>query len=323
MPKTLPTLDECLAALPANRRVTAGSAWDLAVGFALNLRDFSRRSLLMDRPTSTIMRFTLLFALSGLGMMAAPAEAVPPVTLPFTELRSLTSTVIGQQFDLLVRLPDDYATSGKSYPVLYVLDGWHFPLVAFLANNNVYSGKMRPVIMVNLSYPAGVNPKVPRARDFTPTKFTEREVNSGGAAAFLKFLADEVIPYVDKTYRTIPTDRGLLGHSYGGLFALYALEDRPDLFQRIVAASPVAGWDHRFLFKRAKAKLAHVATPVRLDLSAADANDVTGVPEFEKLLASIDTGKLVHRFTLYPGENHNSIRLASFPAGLYWVYQDK
>ena len=64
------------------------------------------------------MRFTLLFALSGLGMMAAPAEPVPPVTLPFTEQRSLTSTAIGQQFDLLVRLPDDYATSGKSYPVL-------------------------------------------------------------------------------------------------------------------------------------------------------------------------------------------------------------
>jgi hypothetical protein len=269
------------------------------------------------------MRSLLCFTIAILGLHAAAAESAPPVTLPFTELRSLTSAAIGQQFDLLVRVPDDYATSGKSYPVLYVLDGWHFPFVAFLANNNLYSERMRPVIMVNLSYPAGVNPMVPRARDFTPTKYPEREPNSGGAAAFLKFFADEVIPYIDRTYRTIPTDRGLLGHSYGGLFALYALEERPDLFQRIVAASPVADWDHRWLFERAKTKLAHVATPVRLDLSAADAQDVTGVPEFEKLLASIDTGKLVHRFTLYPGENHNSIRTLSFPAGLYWVYQDK
>jgi predicted alpha/beta superfamily hydrolase len=266
-------------------------------------------------------RFPLLFFLSGLGLLAAPPEPVPPVTLPFTELRSLTSAAIGQRYDLLVRLPDDYATSGKSYPVLYVLDGWHFPFVAFLANNNRYSERMRPVIMVNLSYPDGVNPMVPRARDFTPTK-SDGEPNSGGAAAFLKFLADEVIPCVEKTYRTIPADRGLLGHSYGGLFALYALEERPELFQRIVAASPVADWDHRWLFARAKTKLARVATPVRLDLSAADANDVTGVPEFESLLASIDTGKLVHRFTLYRGENHNSIRLLSFPAGLYWVYAE-
>jgi hypothetical protein len=269
------------------------------------------------------MRSLVFLALATLTLPAAPAEPAPPVTLPFTELRSLTSREIGQKFDLLVRLPDDYATSGKSYPVLYVLDGWHFPFLAFLANNNLYSGKMPPVIMVNLSYPAGVNPMTPRARDFTPTKFAEREANSGGAGAFLKFLADEVIPYVDQTYRTIPSDRGLLGHSYGGLFALYALEERPGLFQRIVAASPVVDWDHNVLFDRARTKLKDLTTPVRLDLSAADANDVPGVPEFEKLLTEIGTGKLVHRFTGYPGQNHNSIRTLSFPAGLYWVYADR
>jgi hypothetical protein len=62
---------------------------------------------------------------------------------------------------------------------------------------------------------------------------------------------------------------------------------------------------------------------VRLDLSAGDAEDVTGVPEFEQLLTSLGTGKLVHRFTVYRGENHNSIRMLSFPAGLYWVYAEK
>ena len=30
---------------------------------------------------------------------------------------------------------------------------------------------------------------------------------------------------------------------------------------------------------------------------------------------------LDYRFTLYPGENHNSVRLVAFPAGLYWVYR--
>lgn len=269
------------------------------------------------------MRLILSFFLAAISLRAADPIPAPPVTLEHTEQRSLASREIGQQFDLLVRLPDDYATSGTSYPVLYVLDGWHFPFMSFLANNNHYSEKMRSVIMVNLSYPAGVNPMVPRARDFTPTRFTEREANSGGAPAFLRFLADELIPFVDRTYRTIPTDRGLLGHSYGGLFALYSLIERPGLFQRIVAASPVADWDHNFLFPRAQEKLKGLATPVRLDLSVADANDVGGVPEFAKLLDGMDTGKLAHRFTVYPGQNHNSIRTVSFPAGLYWVYADK
>jgi hypothetical protein len=50
---------------------------------------------------------------------------------------------------------------------------------------------------------------------------------------------------------------------------------------------------------------------------------VTGIPEFEQLLGSLGTGQLFHRFTLYRGENHNSIRTLSFPAGLYWIYADK
>lgn len=262
----------------------------------------------------------LLLAAIALGAVAA--EPAPPVVLPFTEQRSITCRANGQSYDLLVQLPSDYATSGKSYPVLYVLDGWHFPFMAFLSENNVYSKKMRPVIMVNLSYPAGVDPMSPRARDFTPTRVAEREPNSGGAPVFLNFLAEEVIPFVDKTYRTIPTDRGLLGHSYGGLFALYALAERPGLFQRIVAASPVVDWDRRFIFQEAREKLKTIDVPVRLDLSAGD-DDVKGVPEFEALLTEIGTGKLVHRFTLYPGQNHNSVRTLSFPAGLYWVYAEK
>ena len=269
------------------------------------------------------MRTCFFLLLSVISLAALRAESAPPVTLAHTEQRSLVSKEIGQEFNLLVRLPDDYATSGKSYPVLFVLDGWHFPFVAFLANNNIYSERMRPVIMVNLSYPDGVNPMGLRARDFTPTHFAEQEPTSGGAAAFLRFLADEVIPYVDRTYRTVPGDRGLLGHSYGGLFALYALTQRPALFQRIVAASPVVEWDQRWLFTAARQTLKDLPHPVRLDLSAADADDVTGVPEFEQLLTSLGTGKLVHRFTLYRGENHNSIRTLSFPAGLYWVYADK
>jgi hypothetical protein len=269
------------------------------------------------------MRFFIPLALAAVTLSAAAAEPAPAVALPFTEQRSITSRAIGQQFDLLVRLPEDYATSGKSYPVLYVLDGWHFPFMAFLAENNVYSKKMRPVIMVNLSYPVGVDPMPLRARDFTPTKATDREPTSGGAPMFLKFLAEEVIPFVDKTYRTIPTDRGLLGHSYGGLFALYALAERPGLFQRIVAASPVVDWDQRFVFREAREKLKNLDIPVRLDLSAGDNNEVKAVPEFEELLTEIGTGKLVHRFTGYPGQNHDSVRTLSFPAGLYWVYAEK
>lgn len=257
--------------------------------------------------------------------LARAADAIPPVTLQNTEHRTIASAKIGQTYDLFVSLPGDYATSGKSYPVLYVLDGWHFPLLAFLQNNNPYSERMPPVIMVNIGHGQNVNPMPLRARDFTPTKMDE-EPTSGGAAGFLDFLEHEIIPLVERSYRTIPTDRGLLGHSYGGLFALYALEERPGLFHRIIAASPVAGWDHDLLIKAIPEKLAKLPHPVRLDLSAGDEGELeillaAQTVAFAKVLDALKPAGLEYRLTLFPGENHNSVRPVSFPHGLYWAYR--
>jgi len=133
-----------------------------------------------------------------------------------------------------------------------------------------------------------------------------------------------VIPFVDRTYRTIPSDRGLLGHSYGGLFAIYALEQRPALFQRIVAASPTLSWDNRLLFSAARQKLRELPSPVRLDISVGGKDDFgfdQDTIAFAKLLDELKPAGLDYRFTLYPDENHDSVRLVSLPEGLYWVYR--
>lgn len=263
-----------------------------------------------------------LFLLILLLVVAAP-EALPQesaVTVANTERRSLTSAKIGQRYDLLVSLPEGYAKSRESYPVLYVLDGWHFPLMAFLQNNNIYSERMRPVIIVTISH-GETNYMALRARDFTPTRMSN-EAGSGGAGAFLEFFERELIPFVDRTWRTVPTDRGLLGHSYGGLFAIYALEQRPALFQRIVAASPTLDWDNRLLLKEARARLAKLPVPVRLDLSAGDDGDNNAsTSAFAAILRELKLAGLDYRLTIYKGENHNSVRPVSFPAGLYWVYR--
>lgn len=242
------------------------------------------------------------------------------VTLSHTDQRAITSSRIGQRYDLLVSLPHDYATSGKPYPVLYVLDGWHFPLMAFLQNNNIFSERMPPVIIVNISH-GDVGATELRGRDFTPTK-TARYANSGGAKPFLEFLEHELIPFVDRTYRTVATDRGLLGHSLGGLFALYTLEQRPGLFQRIVAASPALGRDDGSLVA-ALGRLKALPSPVRLDLSVGTElpDRPEGVVALARLLDGIKPRGLDYRSTVYSGENHNSVRLASFPSGLYWVYR--
>lgn len=254
--------------------------------------------------------------------VCANAQKSAGVTLANTEKREITSKKIGQTYELLVSLPEDYATSGKKYPVLYVLDGWHFPLIAFIQGNSVFSKRMPPVIVVNINHGdmefAKVEPL--RNRDFRPTAVKERP-GSGGAGAFLDFFENELIPFVDSTYRTDITDRGLLGHSAGAVFAIYALEQRPALFQRIVAASPAFGTFSEELFSAEKLK--NIKSSVRLDLSAGEEETTLapGARRFDELLNDVKSPNLEHRLTIYKGENHNSVRLSSFPLGLYWVYQ--
>jgi predicted alpha/beta superfamily hydrolase len=194
--------------------------------------------------------------------------------------------------------------------------------MAFIQENNIYSKRMAPVIIVNVGHSPAKDAMTLRDRDFSPTR-TAGNANSGGAPAFLDFLEHELIPFIDRTYRTNSSDRGLLGHSMGGLFALYALEQRPALFQRIVAASPALSPDN-VVSKEASRALRALPPAVRLDLSVGS-EDELGFTETTTALARIlDNLKpkgLDYRFTLYPGQNHNSVRLVSFPAGLYWVYR--
>ncbi len=242
---------------------------------------------------------------------------IRPVSIAGSEQREIASTKTGMRYELLVSLPDGYAVNQQRYPVLYVLDGWHFPLMAFLQDNNRFSQRMPPVIMVNVSH-GSTNVMALRAHDFTPSPVASVP-GSGGGAAFLEFIEQELIPFVDKTYRTNPSDRALLGHSYGGLFALYALQQRPALFQRIVAASPAIGWDQNRFFSPDKFK--EFASPVRLDLSVGAVETFNKeVVDFSSQLDRLKPRGLTYRMTVYPHEEHNSVRLPAFPAGLYWVY---
>ena len=78
----------------------------------------------------------------------------------------------------------------------------------------------------------------------------------------------------------------------------------------------------RPLLFAARERLKALPAPVRLDLSAGSDADVTeDVVAFAKLLDEIKPAGLDYRSTIYPGENHNSVRLVSFPRGLYWVYR--
>src|SRR5436305_609401 len=83
-----------------------------------NVRHFVLRGVALTCPPRIphVLIAALLCATAAIAQSTAPS-----VTLAKTERRESKSAKIGQRYELLVSLPEDYATSGKSYPVLYVL----------------------------------------------------------------------------------------------------------------------------------------------------------------------------------------------------------
>lgn len=187
----------------------------------------------------------------------------PMASIPQTEVQTIQSSAVGQGYRISIALPATYHDYPETtYPVIYLLDAdFYFGLVTEMVRimgfRVPFCDELPDAIIVGVGYPtSGSLPQIYhevlrlRTRDFLPIVDRASEeamqnffpgigsVESGGASRFLQFVYQELIPVIDTTYRTAPTDRTLLGHSWGGLFALYTLFQLPELFQRYVVVSP-------------------------------------------------------------------------------------
>jgi predicted alpha/beta superfamily hydrolase len=192
---------------------------------------------------------------------AAPAAADGPRrwSIHDSEVIDLSSRETGRDYEIIIGLPPSFAEHPeRHYPALYLTDGqWDFPLVEMLAGGLRYDKVAPEFVIVAITY-AGEKPDYDRLRreDYTPTqtRAAGADAPSGGdAAKFLAFVEHGVIPLVEARYRADPKHRVLSGHSLGGLFALYALFERPELFEAVLSLSPAVDWDDRYLFSRERA----------------------------------------------------------------------
>jgi uncharacterized protein len=165
----------------------------------------------------------------------------------------IKSEALGEERVILVRTPPGYERDGQRYPALYLTDGdAHLGHTASTIEFLARSGRMPEMIVVAIT-------NTDRTRDLTPTNASMARPDggemkfptSGGADRFLKFIETELIPKIEKDYRTQPY-RVFAGHSFGGLFAIYALLTRPEIFNAYIAASPSMHWDNQLLSRKAE-----------------------------------------------------------------------
>ena len=185
--------------------------------------------------------------------------------------------------DILVYLPPGYDddTSAR-YPVLYMHDGQNLfdSATAFArewgvdetAERLIVSGEMQPLIVVAIG-----NGGEARLHEYTPTR--DRDEGVGGRAhPYGRMLVEELKPFIDREYRTLPdaANTGLGGSSLGALVTMFLALKYSSIFWRLAVLSPSVWWDERYILRRIR----QVSTrpPSRIWLSVGT-NEGPGVAE--------------------------------------------
>lgn len=160
------------------------------------------------------------------------------------EFKTIYSKVLSENRRFIISLPDEYNDTAKDYPVLYLIDGeklFVFAEAVGAKNSLRFDPDVKDIIIV------GIDTDQNRNRDLIPAIVKNRP-GSGGAKKFTAFIEKELKPYINKKYRTDGYDV-LYGGSNGGLFAIYALLKKPDMFDAYIASSPMIGHCPEFMYK--------------------------------------------------------------------------
>ena len=226
------------------------------------------------------------------------------------------STRLGEERTILVRVPPAYERTTQRYPVVLMLDA-HAPqngMMASIIESQAFAGAMPEMILVGIQ-------NTNRTRDLTPTK-TER-AGSGGGDAFLDFIEKEVLPLVDRTYRTEPY-RIFAGHSLGGLAVIHAMTARPHLFGGYIAASPVLHWDNNFVIRKTD-ELFKTQKEFKKSLFVSLGDEPTyinGFNTYKDLLKRSRPDGLDYEFQHWTDEDHGTVVMRTYLAGLRKIFAD-
>lgn len=275
---------------------------------------------------------SLMVSIASVPAIAAAAEHAPkhpPHTVENSELRVLPRTAAGRHYQLHVGLPSSYAKeTAKRYPVVYVTDGyWDFEKLRVIHGALVYDKVVPEFIWVGLGY-AGkeLNYGNLRRWELSPVPFGGGgSEESGHAADFLKTIETEIIPFIEREYRVDPSYRVLGGASLGGLFTLYAMYSKPELFQGYVAATPavVVGNDWLLGYEEEFAKSGK-GIKARLYVTGGGNESpgfLGGILRYNQRVASRKHDGLVYKFRIIEDERHAGMQLESYTRGLRFVFE--
>jgi hypothetical protein len=274
------------------------------------------------------MRVLIVFVLMFLGGTVTADDVSIGIT------RVLPSRVLNESRKISIYLPDSYhdSSSYRRYPVLYLRDGGKF--------FHAFSGAVQHLA-------ADATPHIPhmivvamhetdRVRDSSTThsmlgftgKVDEGNRTSGGGEQFLRFLEQELVPYIDKEFSTLPY-RIYCGYSFTGLSVVEALVTDSGMFDAYLMIDPSFWWDD-YAPERKAAKVLPERNFNRTQLFLATTDESYPEKYFIKPRRVAPLGETLERLKpagldwkleRYADESHHSMALRAVYDGLTYFFR--
>ena len=254
-----------------------------------------------------------------------------------------------QTFEVYVQVPWSLADGSEHFPVLYLTDSYGGMAFADTTSIMQLGGDVPRFITVGIGYEmdSPVHAMELRQRDLTPVEakgpaglpplsaiFKDApplnlDKSSGGAANFLRFIREELQPFINANYPTDPKDQSYWGDSLGGLFGLYVLFNQPQTFNRYIIGSPSIWWANRAIVADAKA---YIESNKRLDAAVYMAvgeleetepdsfSMVTNMFRLASMLEDADLKGLQLKTHMFPNETHTSVIGMNYSRGIQEIF---
>jgi predicted alpha/beta superfamily hydrolase len=226
---------------------------------------------------------------------------------------SFISTKLGETREITIGLPSTYDQNPtKKYPLLILLDGDYLfdPFYGAL-DYGCYWDDLPETIVI------GINQRNNRMEDCRYNK--DNGLPSGKGAAFFEFIGEELLPYIEKKYRTAPF-RIIAGHdTTAGFLNFFLYKDSP-LFNAYISLSPELAPE---METRIPEKLAKSKKAVFYYQSSAD-GDIRKLREPIKNLDAnikmITNSDIDYKYDEFHNASHYSLVLYSIPSALYQIF---
>jgi len=272
---------------------------------------------------------------ASLGCLAAEPPAAPdPVpapryALPETEEWNLATEDGSRSYRILVYRPQG-AAPPDGHPVLTVLDGnaLFAGLVDAARATRYEPDGPKGLMVVAVGYPGDAAYDMRRRSfDLTPAPSAAARARGrppvhalGGQREFLDFLLHRLRGELARRYPVDATRQSLYGHSFGGAFALYALYQRPEAFQAVVAASPSIWWNGQSVLQEEAEFSARIArkpdvplqTSLRILVGGREPGPMVGdATALAARMAGLSARGLRSSLRVLPEESHMSMPAAA------------